>query len=139
MVDVLATDSQGRAVTDLTAGDFEIKENGKVQSIDSFKRFTIDRDPAWVSALPYHVPGYATTGGRRDDVRLIAVFFDDYTTRVGHAMAARERLARFITELGSARHRSGDVPLHAGERGRIFQEDHQRHGPRSEELRGPAS
>ena len=29
MVDVIATDSQGRPVTDLTAPDFEIKENGR--------------------------------------------------------------------------------------------------------------
>ena len=40
-VDVIATDSQGHPVTDLTVADFEIKENNKVQSIDSFKRFTI--------------------------------------------------------------------------------------------------
>ena len=37
-VDVIATDKQGKPVTDLTAADFEVKENGKVQAVDSFKR-----------------------------------------------------------------------------------------------------
>jgi VWFA-related protein len=99
MVDVLATDSQGRAVTDLTASDFEIKENGKVQSIESFKRFTIDNLPSGYQPVPIRSLDTQQREAARDDVRLIAVFLDDYHTRVSHAMAAREQLARFITEL----------------------------------------
>jgi hypothetical protein len=52
MVDVLATDTQGRPINDLTAADFEIKETGKVQSIDSFRLFTIDEIPAGYRPTP---------------------------------------------------------------------------------------
>src|SRR6476661_8039273 len=98
-VDVSATDSQGRPVTDLTVADFEIKENGKVQSIDSFKRFTVDEVPAGRSPVPIVSMDTQEREAARDDVRLIAIFLDDYHTRNGNAMAAREKLASFITGL----------------------------------------
>ena len=98
-VDVSATDSQGRPVTDLTVADFEIKENGKVQSIDSFKRFTVDEIPLGRQPVPITSLDTQQREAARDDVRLIAVFLDDYHTRASNAMAAREKLASFITEL----------------------------------------
>ena len=98
-VDVSATDSQGRPVTDLTVADFEIKENGKVQSIDSFKRFTVDEVPEGRPPVPIVSMDTQQREAARDDVRLIAIFLDDYHTRNGNAMAAREKLASFITGL----------------------------------------
>jgi VWFA-related protein len=98
-VDVSTTDSQGRPVTDLTVTDFEIKESGKVQSIDSFKRFTVDEIPPGRPPVPIASMEAQQREAARDDVRLIAIFLDDYHTRTGNAMAAREKLARFITGL----------------------------------------
>ena len=101
-VDVIATDKQGKPVTDLKAEDFEIKENGKVQAIDSFKRIllTDDRfDPDPSRAQPILSLEAQSREAARDDVRLITIFLDDYHTRLGNSMAVREKLARFVKEL----------------------------------------
>ncbi len=98
-VDVNATDSQGRPVSDLTAVDFEVKENGKIQSINSFRRFTIDESPIDVTPSPITSLDTQEREAARDDVRLIAIFLDDYHTRLGNAMAIREQLATFISRL----------------------------------------
>lgn len=101
-VDVIATDKQGKPVTDLTAADFEVKENGKVQTVDSFKRvlLTDDRfDPDPVRAQPILSLEAQAREAARDDVRLITIFLDDYHTRLGNSMAIREKLARFVKEL----------------------------------------
>ncbi len=41
-VDLIATDSKGRLVHDLTAGDFVLKENGKVRSITHFYNSAVE-------------------------------------------------------------------------------------------------
>ena len=101
-VDVIATDKQGKPVTDLTANDFEIKENGKVQTVDAFKRIVLtddryDVDPA--RAMPITSMEVQEREAARDDVRLITIFLDDYHTRLGNSMAIRGKLAKFVTEL----------------------------------------
>lgn len=101
-VDVIVTDKQGNPVTDLTAADFEIKENNKPQTIDSFKRIDLtadkfDVDPA--KAAPILSMESMQREAARDDVRLVTIFLDDYHTRRGNAMAVREKVAKFVTEL----------------------------------------
>lgn len=101
-VDVIATDKQGKPVTDLTAADFEIKENGKVQAIDSFKRIVLteDRfDPDPVRAAPITSMEAMEREAARDDVRLIVIFLDEYHTRLGNSMGIRLKLAKFVKEL----------------------------------------
>ena len=101
-VDVIATDKQGKPITDLTAADFEIKEGGKLQTVDSFKRIVLtderyDLDP--VRAQPITSMEAMEREAARDDVRLITIFLDDYHTRLGNSMAVREKLAKFVREL----------------------------------------
>ena len=101
-VDVIATDKNGKPVTDLTADDFEVKENGKVQTVDSFKRILLegdkfDLDP--VRAQPITSLEAQEREAARDDVRLITIFLDDYHTRLGNSMAIREKLVKFVKEL----------------------------------------
>lgn len=98
-VDVNVTDNQGRPVIDLTAADFEIKENGSLQSITSFRRFAINHNPTDASPAPITSLDTQEREAARDDVRLIAVFLDDYHTRLSNAMAVREKLATFISQL----------------------------------------
>jgi VWFA-related protein len=101
-VDAIVTDKQGNPVTDLTAADFEIKENNKLQTIDTFKRVDLtgdkfDVDPA--KAAPILSMESMEREAARDDVRLVTIFLDDYHTRKGNAMATRDKVAKFITEL----------------------------------------
>lgn len=101
-VDVIATDKQGKPVTDLTAADFEVKEAGKIQTVDSFKRIVLtderfDLDP--VRAQPITSMEAQEREAARDDVRLITIFLDDYHTRLGNSMVVREKIAKFVREL----------------------------------------
>src|SRR5918993_5731076 len=43
-VDVIVTDRQGNPVTDLTLQDFEIQEDGKPQTADTFRLIKIDTE-----------------------------------------------------------------------------------------------
>jgi VWFA-related protein len=100
-VDVVVTDRKGQPVTDLTAEDFEVTENRKPQSIDSFKLIqiddTLDVDPARNREIRSLADQEREL--RRDDVRVIVIYLDDYHTRLGNSMAIRERLARFVRGL----------------------------------------
>lgn len=101
-IDVIVTDKQGNPVTDLTAADFEIKENNKLQKIDTFKRVDLtgnkfDVDPA--KAAPILSMETMSREAARDDVRLVTIFLDDYHTRKGNAMATRDKVAKFVSEL----------------------------------------
>lgn len=100
-VDVVVTDRQGRPVSDLTAADFEVTENRKPQTIESFKLIQIDDaldvDPARnreIRSLEDQARELA-----RDDVRVIVIYLDDYHTRLGNSMFIREKLARFVRGL----------------------------------------
>ena len=101
-IDAIVTDKQGNPVTDLTAADFEIKENNKVQKIETFKRVDLtadkfDVDPA--KAAPILSMESMEREAARDDVRLVTIFLDDYHTRKGNAMATRAKIAKFVNEL----------------------------------------
>ena len=101
-VDVAATDGRGQPVADLTATDFEIAEDGKSQTIDSFKRVTLEDDP--VALAGRHFAPITTLDAQereaaRDDVRLFAIFLDDYHTRLPNAARIRDTLASFVAPL----------------------------------------
>jgi VWFA-related protein len=100
-VDVVVTDRKGQPVTDLTAEDFEVTENRKPQSIDSFKLIQIDDSLDVDPARNREIRSLADQERelRRDDVRVIVIYLDDYHTRLGNSMAIRERLARFVRGL----------------------------------------
>jgi len=100
-VDVVVTDRKGQPVTDLTAADFDVTENRKPQTIDSFKLIqiddTLDVDPARNREIRSLADQERELS--RDDVRVIVIYLDDYHTRLGNSMAIRERLARFVRGL----------------------------------------
>lgn len=100
-VDVIVTDKDGRPVLDLTRDDFEVQENKKPQTVESFKLIQIDDgqdpDPAKNRAIRSLDDQARETA--RDDVRVIVLFLDDYHTRLGNSMAVREKVARFVRDL----------------------------------------
>jgi VWFA-related protein len=100
-VDVVVTDKKGQPVTDLTPADFEITENRKPQTIDSFKLIQIDDSVDVDPARNREIRSLADQERElmRDDVRVIVIYLDDYHTRLGNSMAIRERLSKFVRGL----------------------------------------
>src|SRR3954470_8341138 len=103
-VDVIISDKNGNPVADLQASDFDVAEDGKPQKIDTFKLIKLDggaaesiKEPPREIRNDYDEESEAA----RDDVRLFAIFLDDYHVRRGASMAVRGQLARFIdTQIG---------------------------------------
>src|SRR6266542_2439942 len=104
-VDVIVSDNKtGVAVGDLKAEDFEVVEDGKAQKIEAFRLVKLDggtsaaiQEPVREIRTDYDEEAEAA----REDVRLFAVFLDDYHVRRGASMAVRGQLAQFVqTQLG---------------------------------------
>jgi VWFA-related protein len=98
-VDVIISDKTGNPVADLQQGDFEVAEDGKPQKIETFKLVKLDGGTAEAIKTPvkdirndYDEEMEAA----RDDVRLFAIFLDDYHVRRGASLAVRKPLATFI-------------------------------------------
>jgi VWFA-related protein len=97
-VDVIVTDKQGNPVHDLKQEDFEVTEDGKPQTIQTFKLINVSENAGVGSDPPREVRNAIEeqTEAARDDVRLFAIFLDDYHVRLENSMRAREVLAQFI-------------------------------------------
>ena len=102
-VDVIVTDRDGNPVIDLEADDFEVFEDDTPQTIDSFRlvRLTGTPEPGAEPARPIRSEFDEEREAAREDVRLFAIFFDDYHVRFENAARLRETLINFIsTQLG---------------------------------------
>ena len=105
-VDVIVNDRQGKPVADLKQGDFDVTEDGKPQKVESFKFINIGG--ATEQQLANDEPQREIRSdadeeaeAARDDVRIFAIFLDDYHVRLGSSMAVRAPLERFLsTQLG---------------------------------------
>jgi VWFA-related protein len=96
-VDVLVSDNKGNPITDLKQEDFELVEDNKPQTIDSFKLINVTGRPA-DGETPREVRSQDVLEqeAQREDVRLFVIFLDDYHVRRGASMSVREPLTRFI-------------------------------------------
>ncbi len=103
-VDVIISDKNGNAVADLQASDFDVSEDGKPQKIDTFKLVKLDGGAAdSIKEPPKEIRNDfdEESEAARDDVRLFAIFLDDYHVRRGASMAVRGQLMQFIqTQMG---------------------------------------
>ena len=104
-VDVIVTDSKtGQPVADLKQSDFQVTEDNKPQTLETFKLIKLDggRVPG-PDGPPQAIRSDEDEEleAARDDVRLFAIFLDDYHTRRGASVSVREPIAKFIsTQLG---------------------------------------
>jgi VWFA-related protein len=96
-VDVIVTDRQGNPVTDLRQEDFEVLEDGKSQSIETFRLVKID------SATPVETTGRVIrsrsdeeTAAANENARIFVFFLDDYHVRLGASMGTRKPLVEFV-------------------------------------------
>lgn len=98
-VDVSVMDKDGNPVRTLTADDFELRENGALQAISSFKLVDANGQPTDDLSLPIRSREHAATEAARDDVRVFLIFWDEYhIDQFGSAVRAREQLTRFVLE-----------------------------------------
>jgi VWFA-related protein len=97
-VDVIVQDRQGNPVHDLKQEDFEVTEDGKPQSIQTFKLINVSEDTGVGTDPPREIRNQIDEQmeAARDDVRLFAIFLDDYHVRLENSMRAREAIARFV-------------------------------------------
>ena len=108
-VDVIVNDRQGNPVHDLRQEDFEVTEDGKPQSVQTFKLINVSEDTGVGNDPPREVrnPIEEQTEAARDDVRLFAIFLDDYHVRLENSMRSREPIARFIENQLNAKDMAG--------------------------------
>lgn len=104
-VDVIVTDSKtGQPVADLKQSDFQVTEDNRAQTLETFKLIKLDGGAVpGPDGPPQAIRSDAVEEleAARDDVRLFAIFLDDYHTRLGASVSVREPIARFIsTQLG---------------------------------------
>jgi VWFA-related protein len=97
-VDVIASDKDGKPVTDLKQGDFEVLEDGKPQAIETFRFVNVTGNPAPDEPAPKAIRSDydEESEAARDDVRLFAIFLDDYHVRRGADLQVRKVLTDFL-------------------------------------------
>ncbi len=108
-VDVIVNDRQGNLVQDLKQEDFEVTEDGKPQLIQTFKLINVSEDAGVGTDPPRDIRNAVEeqTEAARDDVRLFAIFLDDYHVRLENSMRAREHIARFVENQLNAKDMAG--------------------------------
>ena len=102
LVDVSVTGDGDTPVTDLTAADFELTEDGVPQKVEQATLVTLDGAPRDNGeALEIRSQDHAIAEAGRDDVRIFAVFMDDY--HLGRypqeMMPLRKALSEFLGEM----------------------------------------
>ena len=97
-VDVIVSDRDGKPVPDLAEADFEVTEDGQPQKIETFKLVRVDGIPKPGDPDPKQIRSEydEEAEASREDVRLFAIFLDDYHVRRMSAMAVRPALTAFI-------------------------------------------
>jgi len=79
-VDVTVTGKGDQPVADLTPGDFEVSEDGVPQKVEQLQFIRLDgrRPSGDETSLEIRSPEQAEAEAARDDVRVFAIFLDDY-------------------------------------------------------------
>jgi VWFA-related protein len=97
-VDVTVIDRKGQPVTDLTKEDFDVREDGVLQSIESIKLIeATGAAPNDDTSLTIRSPEHAAAEAARDDIRVFVIFWDEYHIgQMAPAIRAREALMSFV-------------------------------------------
>jgi VWFA-related protein len=103
-VDVTVSQRGDEPVTDLTIEDFEITEDDVPQPVETLKFVNVDgtRQSDLNEPLEIRSKEHALLEAAREDVRLFAIFLDDYhiSKRPEITLPLRDALTRFINQLG---------------------------------------
>jgi len=99
-VDVTVVDRSGEPVTTLTADDFDVEEDGAVQSVQSFKFVSADGQPPAGDdvSLDIRSPEHAAAEASRDEVRVFVIFWDEYHIgKFASAIQGRKALTTLVS------------------------------------------
>ena len=103
-VDVTATVRGDEPVTDLKAEDFELTEDDVPQVVQQLQFVNVDgkRTSQLDEPLPIRSKEHALLEAAREDVRIFAIFLDDYhiDKRPEITLPLREVLTRFVNQFG---------------------------------------
>jgi VWFA-related protein len=103
-VDVTATANGDEPVADLQASDFEVLEDDQPQTVETIKFIRVDgtRQSNLDEPLEIRSKEHALLEAAREDVRLFAIFLDDYhiDKRPEITIPLRDTLTKFIKQLG---------------------------------------
>ena len=102
-VDVIVTDRQGNPVTDLSAADFEIVEDGRPQPIEQFRQVQADGRPLREDPPPRAMRDRDDEAfeANREGVRIFAILLADYQVCWERSVPVRDALTRFVrTQIG---------------------------------------
>jgi VWFA-related protein len=103
-VDVTATTYGDEPVADLQISDFEVLEDDQPQTVETIKFIRVDgtRQANLDEPLQIRSKEHAILEAAREDVRLFAIFLDDYhiDKRPDITIPLRDTLTRFIKQLG---------------------------------------
>ena len=95
VVDVVVTDANGALVSDLTAADFTVLEDGKPQRIETFSevRLPMTARPADGAAPP---PDEVRTNRHAADGRVYILLLDDYFVMAARTPGVQQLVATFL-------------------------------------------
>jgi VWFA-related protein len=103
-VDVTVTQRGDEPVSDLKIEDFEVTEDDVPQAVETLKFIKVDgtRTSNLDEPLEIRSKEHALLEAAREDVRLFAIFLDDYhiAKRPEITLPLREALTKFINQLG---------------------------------------
>ncbi len=99
-VDVIVTEN-GQPVTNLTAADFDVREDGRPQAIEQFRLIKVDGTPRPGDPPPSPIRNRddEEREAARDDVRVIVILLDDYHTRRASSISVKRALVDFVERL----------------------------------------
>jgi VWFA-related protein len=97
--DVIATDGRGRPIENLTSPDFELHENGALQSIDDVRFVkTPPRGIVLGPGVPIETDVVERMEAARPDARLFAFFLDEYHVSAVQSERVRAAVKQFVDE-----------------------------------------
>lgn len=99
-IDVMVEDEKGQLVRNLKREDFQLIEDGKVQSLSYFSVGTASRPARWLKGGRSETPvqGGAAPSSTVDTGRYLVLAIDDLHLSPGSLLTARQALQRFIDQ-----------------------------------------
>jgi len=103
-VDAVVADGSGRPVTDLTAADFEVADDGAPVPVTAFRFISAAAAEGWHSDVisPIRNEDDETREAAIEGVRVVAIFLDEYHVQWENALRAVPALVQFVRTLPPA-------------------------------------